>query len=121
MVAGVHTFIHKDISVEYDFQNTDPPTLSYFVYTTWPVLALVSAMSMMVPTLVSTWSLLLTTPGVTLPVSPPSLQLGSSSRARAETSNIQVREVLANMFLPREEFLDFILEIIFLSFWFFSV
>ena len=93
MVAGVHTFIHKDISVEYDFQNTDPPTLSYFVYTTWPVLALVSAMSMMVPTLASTWSLLLTTPGATLPVSPPSTQPGSSSRARAETSNNQVREV----------------------------
>ena len=92
-----------------------------FLYTAWPVVVLVSAMSMMVPTLASTWSLLLTTPGATLAVSPPSLQPGSSSRARAETSNNQVREVLANMFLPREEFLDFILEIIFLNFWFFSV
>ena len=65
-----------------------------FVYTTWPVVALVSAMSMMVPTLASTWSLLLTTPGATLPVSPPSLQPGSSSsRARAETSSIHSSEV----------------------------
>ena len=64
-----------------------------FLYTTWPVLVLVSAMSMMVPTLASTWSLLLTTPGATLAVSPPSLQPGSSSRARAETSSNQVRLV----------------------------
>ena len=40
--------------------------------------------------------------------------------------NIQQRGIKwekfpANMFLPREEFLDFILEIIFLNFWFFSV
>ena len=29
MVAGVYTFIRKDISVDYDIQNTDPPIQSY--------------------------------------------------------------------------------------------
>ena len=31
MVAGVHTFIHKDISVDYDFQNTNPPTMQHWI------------------------------------------------------------------------------------------
>ena len=96
MVAGVHTFIHKDISVDYDFQNTNPPTMQHWIL--FSLHYMTSGSSDVrhvhdVPTLASTWSLLLTTPGATLPVSPPSTQPGSSSRARAETSNNQVRLV----------------------------